>query len=32
MVDRRTATKLIRFHPDELRQITEADHPRLVRA
>ncbi len=24
MVNRRTATKLIRFHPDELRQITEA--------
>jgi hypothetical protein len=24
MVDRRTATKLIRFHPEELRQITEA--------
>ncbi len=24
MVDRRTATKLIRFHPDELRQITES--------
>ena len=23
MVDRRTATKLIRFHPDELRRITE---------
>ncbi len=23
MVDRRTATKLIRFHPDELREITE---------
>ncbi len=24
MVDRRTATKLIRFHPEELRQITES--------
>jgi hypothetical protein len=24
MVDRRTATKLIRFHADELRQITES--------
>jgi len=24
MVDRRTATKLIRFHPEELREITEA--------
>ncbi len=24
MVDRRTATKLLRFHPEELRQITES--------